>query len=234
MANKKNQNQRERLLITQENPRSAVAEAYRTLRTNMGFTEMDKPCRTVLITSPHPREGKSTTASNLAVVMAQAGHNVLLVDCDLRKPLQHMIFKVSNQSGLTTCLRGKTTVQEAAHTNISENLSVLTSGPIPPNPSEVLTSEPTRRFWGGLAQQYDYVFVDSPPVLAVSDASILSAQMDGVLLVVNSGNTRIDHAQEARDQLIKANAHIIGVVLNQVKMAKGQYDSYYYSSDASM
>lgn len=230
---KKDNKKRDINLITQDDPRSAVAEAYRTLRTNMSFTEMDQPCRTVLITSPHPREGKSTTASNLAVVMAQAGHKVLLVDCDLRKPLQHHIFKVSNQAGLTNCLRGQTSVAQAAHTQISENLSVLTSGPIPPNPSEVLSSEHTRSFWAGLKDDYDYIFVDSPPVLAVSDASILSQQMDGVLLVVNSGNTRIDHAQEARDQLIKANAHIIGVVLNQVKAEKGQYEFYYYSSDAS-
>ena len=229
---KKDNNKRVLNLVTQENPRSAAAEAYRTLRTNMSFTEMDRPCRTVLITSSHPREGKSTTASNLAVVMAQAGHKVLLVDCDLRKPMQHHIFKVSNQRGLTNCLRGQTTVAQAAHNQISENLSVLTSGPIPPNPSEVLSSEHIRSFWSGLKDDYDYIFVDSPPVLAVSDASILSQQMDGVLLVVNSGSTRIDHAREARDQLIKANAHIIGVVLNQVKSGKGQYDFYYYSSDA--
>lgn len=225
---------REHFLITQDNPKSVVAEAYRTLRTNMGFTEMDRPCRSVLISSSHPFEGKSTTAANLAVVMAQAGHKVLLVDCDLRKPMQHQIFNVSNQSGLTNCLLNRATVAEAAHSQIADNFSLLTSGPIPPNPSEILSSENTRAFWAGLKDHYDYIFVDSPPVLAVADAAILSSQMDGVLLVVNSGSTRIDHAQEARDQLNKANAHIIGVVLNRVKMAKGKYQYYYYGSEASV
>lgn len=229
---KKNQAS-QRFLISQQNTRSVVAEAYRTLRTNMGFTELDRPCRTVLLTSPHPMEGKSTTAANLAVVMAQAGHKVLLVDCDLRKPLQHQVFNISNQIGLTNCLRKKTLLAEALHNTAVDNLTVMPSGPIPPNPSEVLSSEHTQGFWNSLKEHYDYVFIDSPPVLVVTDAAILAAQVDGVLLVVNSGQTRIDHAQEAKEQLTKASAHIMGVVLNQVKKVDRKYNYYYYSEDVS-
>lgn len=223
---------RQPFLITQNNARSRVAEAYRTLRTNMGFTEMDHPCRTILITSTHPFEGKSTTVSNLAVVMAQAGNRVLLVDCDLRKPLQHQVFNISNQVGLTNCLRQKVLLDEALHPGPVENLTLLPAGPIPPNPSEILSSEYCRQFWTHLKELYDYIFIDTPPVLVVADATILAAQVDGVLLVVNSGSTRIDHAKEAKEQLAKASAHIIGVVLNQARIRDdNQY--YYYSEDVS-
>jgi capsular exopolysaccharide synthesis family protein len=223
----------EQSLISQQNMKSVVAEAYRTLRTNMGFTEVDRLCRTILITSSHLEEGKSTTSANLAIVVAQAGQKVLLVDCDLRKPMQHRIFNVSNLMGLTSCLCQRQPLQEAVQPGPVENLDILTAGPLPPNPSEILSSEHTRAFWAGLKNRYDYILVDSPPVLAVADASILSSQVDGVLLVVNSGTTRVDHAKEAKEQLTKANAHIIGVVLNQFKIAKGKYQYYHYSSEAS-
>lgn len=230
---RKKTRQRERFLIDQDNMKSVVAEAYRTLRTNLSFTEVDRPYQTVLITSPHLKEGKSTTSSNLAIVMAQAGQKILLVDCDLRKPLQHKMFGVSNLVGLTSCLCQRLPLREARQPGPVENLDLLTAGPIPPNPSEILSSEHTREFWAGLKEHYDYILLDSPPVLAVADAAILSTQVDGVLLVVNSGGTRIDHAQEAKAQLTKANAHIIGVVLNQFKIAPGQYQYYYYSREAA-
>lgn len=233
MAKKEKQRERNHFLFTRDNPKSIVAEAYRTLRTNMGFTEMDRPCRTILFTSSHPKEGKSTTAANTALVMAQAGNKVLLVDCDLRKPVQHQVFNVSNQVGLTNCLTQKAVIQDVIHTGLADNFTLMTSGPIPPNPAEILGSEHTKAFWKKLAEQYDYVFIDSPPVLAVTDAAILSTQVDGVVMVVAANFTRIDHAQDAKEQLIKANAHIIGVVINKVKMTKGRYQYYYYSSDAS-
>ncbi len=224
---------RPEFLITKDNTRSVIAEAYRILRTNMGFTELDRPCRTILMTSPNPTEGKSTTAANLAVVMAQAGHRVLLIDCDLRKPVQHRFFNLSNQYGLTNCLREKTIIPQAIHKTEEENLFVMPSGPVPPNPSEVLSARHTQGFWNTLKEQYDYIIIDAPPVLVVTDATILATQLDGVLLVVNSGETRIDHAREAKEQLTKGNAHIIGVVLNQVKKMDMEYNYYYYSQDVS-
>jgi len=205
-----------------------MAEAYRTLRTNLGFAGMDQPCRSILVTSCNPLDGKSTIVSNLAVVMAQAGNKVILVDCDLRKPLQHKVFQVENFQGLTNCILQRLDVEEVAHRGLVENLTVLTSGPIPPNPAEILNSERTRSLWKTLLEKYDYVFIDSPPVLAVTDASILSTQVDGAILVVRSGVTRKDLAREAKEQFAKANARLIGVVLNQVKMDANDYYQYYY------
>lgn len=232
MAKKARKAGRQSFLITNGHARSRVAEAYRTLRTNMGFTEMDHPCRTVMITSSHMVEGKSTTASNLAIVMAQAGNHVLLVDCDLRKPLQHRLFNISNQVGFTSCLRQRALLDESFHPGPVEHLTILPSGPLPPNPSELLASEQCKRIWADLKARYDYVFIDTPPVLLVADAAILAAQVDGVLLVVDSGRTRIDHAQQSKEQLTKANAHIIGVVLNKVK-TEDDKQYYYYSEDVS-
>jgi len=213
--------------------KSVVAEAYRTLRTNLGFTELGRPCKAILITSPRIMEGKSTTSANLAIVMAQTEQKVLLVDCDLRKPAQHKIFNVSNYIGLANCLCQRFPLNEAIKPGPVQNLDILTAGPIPPNPTEILSSEHTRTFWADLKEHYDYILVDSPPVLSVADASILSSQMDGVLMVVNSGTTRIEHAKEAKEQLTKANAHLIGVVLNQFKTTRDKHQYYYYSSEPS-
>jgi protein-tyrosine kinase len=215
-------------LITHEQPKSPVSEAYRTLRTNLGFTNMDQDCRCILISSPNPQDGKSTTASNLAVVLAQAGNNVLLVDCDLRKPVQHKIFGIPNQKGLTNCLLQKLPVEEVAYNGKVDNLSVLPSGPIPPNPAEILNSNQTRRFWQVLLESYDYVLIDGPPILAVADSSILSNQVDGVILVIRSNITRIDLAKEAKEQLLKANARLIGVVINDFDITSKYYQYYYY------
>jgi len=225
MAKKKEE---EYQLITHKSPKSPIAEAYRTLRTNLGFTEMDSACRSIMVSSANPNEGKSTVIANLAVVMAQAGNKVILVDCDLRRPIQHKIFGVENYHGFTNSLLQKTDIEEIAYQGLVDNLTVLTSGPIPPNPSEILGSEHTCSLWASLLEKYDYVFIDSPPVLAVADASILSTQVDGVILVVKAAETRTDMVREAKEQLKKANARLIGVVLNQVKIDSQDYHHYYY------
>ena len=215
-------------LLTYQYPKSSMAEAYRTLRTNLGFASMDDPCRSILFTSTSPRDGKSTVASNLAVVMAQAGNRVALVDADLRKPIQHKIFDVDNRQGLTSVLLREVEAEKAMHNGLVENLHVLTSGPIPPNPAEILGSERARQVLQQLLDEYDYVFIDSPPILAVTDSAILSTIVDGVVLVVNYAVTRNELAREAVEQFKKANARIIGVVLNQVKMESSDYKNYYY------
>jgi len=215
-------------LFTHKYPKSPVSEAYRTLRTNLGFTSLDRPCRSILVTSPGPGEGKSTTVANLAVVLAQAGHKVIVIDCDLRKPAQHRIFGVENHRGLTNCLIQGLDPEEVAYTNVVENITLLSSGPIPPNPAELLGSERVRSLWSTLLDRFDYVLIDSPPVLAVTDATLLSSQVDGVVLVVRSADTRVEIAQEAKEQLIKANARILGVVLNVVKISSRDYHYYYY------
>ncbi|AEG15650.1 capsular exopolysaccharide family [Desulfofundulus kuznetsovii DSM 6115] len=215
-------------LITHKHPRSPVAEAYRVLRTNLGFSGLDRPCRSILVTSAGPEDGKSTTAANLAVVLAQAGNKVILVDCDLRKPTQHRIFEVENHRGLTNCLLQNLDPAEVSKNGLVENLTLVTSGPIPPNPAELLGSGRVRALWPALLERFDYLIIDSPPVLAVTDAALLAAQVDGVILVIRAATTRVEIAQEARDQLLKANARIIGVVLNQVKMPARDYHYYYY------
>lgn len=226
----KKKSERKHEIISKNNPKSAMAEAYRTLRTNLGFTDVDNPCRSILVSSSNPQDGKSTTTSNLAVVMAQNGNKVLLVDGDLRKPVMHKIFEVPNHKGITNHLMGQMTLEEALHYNVADHLDLLTSGPIPPNPAEILNSAKTRAFWPMLLERYDYVLIDAPPVLAVTDATILSSQVDGVLLVIRSGVTRNEVARTAYQQFVNADARLLGVVLNQVKMNRNgyQYYNYYY------
>jgi capsular exopolysaccharide synthesis family protein len=225
---KKNKEPRNTELISYKYPKSSMAEAYRTLRTNLGFASMDNPCRSILFTSTSPRDGKSTIASNLAVVMAQAGNRVALIDADLRKPMQHNIFEVDNRQGLTSVLLKEAEADKVMHNGMVENLHVMTSGPIPPNPAEILGSERAHEVLKQLLDEYDYVFIDTPPILAVTDAAVLSTIVDGVVLVVNYAVTRNEMAREAADQFKKANARIIGVVLNQVKMESSDYKYYYY------
>lgn len=212
------------VVVTQQHPKSAAAEAFRTLRTNLSFASPDHPCRSILFTSSNPDDGKSTVTTNLAVVLAQAEHKVLLVDADLRKPVLHRFFHLSNGRGLVNALLGRNTVEELA-SEVTKGLWVLTSGPIPPNPSEVVSSARMRGFWAQQLQDYDYVLVDASPVLPVSDAVLLSTQVDGVIIVVKSG-TRVEHVQAVKEQLQTARANIIGVILNKVKLGRGDY--YYY------
>lgn len=211
-------------------PKSPVSESYRTLRSNLGFSSVDRSCRSILVTSPNPKEGKSTTAANLAVTLAQAGNRVVLVDADLRKPMQHRLFNLGNQQGLTNCIIQDRDLRELVQQGEVENLDILTSGPIPPNPAEVLGSERSSAFWKRLLEDYEYLIVDAPPVLAVTDASILASLLEGVILVVRSGVTRNDLAKKALEQLHKANARIIGTVLNGLNMNSSDYQYYYYYS----
>jgi capsular exopolysaccharide synthesis family protein len=220
-------NQKRYPLVTCKYPKSSVAEAFRTLRTNLGFAELDHPFHSMVVTSAGPEDGKSTIASNLGVVMAHAGHRAIIVDCDLRRPMQHKIFELENIRGLTTALIQKLKINEVIQRGVIENLDVLTTGPIPPNPAELIGTEPVRRLWAELSAQYDYVIVDSPPLLAVTDAALLASQVDGVLLVVEP-STRIEMAVQAKEQLIRANARIVGVVMNRVKIRAHDYRYYYY------
>ncbi len=219
---------KERELFAFVNPKSAIAEAFRTLRTNISFSFLDQPCHTIMTTSAGPEDGKSTVTSNLGVVMAQAGSRVLIVDCDLRKPVLHKYFHVDNYRGLTNLLAQDIEISEIVRATTVEGLSILTSGPIPPTPSELLGSKKMKSFLAKAAQEYDVVLVDAPPVIAVTDASVLAPLVDGVVLVARAGETRIDMIKDAKSQLEKASARIIGVVLNEVKMHGEDYRYYYY------
>lgn len=210
-------------LITLGDPRSAAAEAYRTLRTNIQFGSLDNPVRTLLVTSAGPDEGKSTILCNLAVTMAQAGARVTVVDCDLRRPSVHEIFDLSNDKGLTTALLdekgGELPIQKTA----VPNLTVLTAGPLPPNPTDLLGTQRMQRVVESLTASTEMVLFDSAPVGFVADAAVLAAKVDGVILVISAGKTRRDIANRAKSILGKANARILGVVLNNAQLDSSQY-----------
>jgi capsular exopolysaccharide synthesis family protein len=226
------------MLIADTAPKSAAAEAYRTLRTNIQFAGLDRPCRTIVITSATPAEGKTTTASNFGVVCAQAGSRVCLVDADLRKPSLHRVFRMDNQRGLTTALlEGKTLADVAAPTNVS-GLSVVVSGPLPPNHAELSASKRMHDLLEAAARDFDFVICDTPPVLSVSDAVALAAQCDGVILVVRVGGVSTGVVRRAAEQIDAVKGRILGVLLNRVDMRRdgyyAEYHRYYkaYGDDA--
>jgi capsular exopolysaccharide synthesis family protein len=215
-------------------PRSAVAEAYRTLRTNIEFASVDAPIRTLLVTSSIPGEGKTITAANLGVVFAQAGYPVLLVDADLRKPGIHAVFDLPNTQGLTTLLRNESfNIDAVAQTTEQANLRVLTTGPLPPNPAELLGSQRMRAILERLKAGGDLLILDSPPLQAVTDSAVLSSLTDGTLFVVDAGgHSRRRAVRQGREALARAGANVIGAVLNRVPArARSDYADY-YSSEA--
>ncbi|NJN16212.1 MAG: CpsD/CapB family tyrosine-protein kinase [Oscillochloris sp.] len=210
----------DRALITLRDPASPAAEAYRTLRTNIQFSSLDKPIHTLLVTSTAPDEGKSTTLANLAVTIAQAEQQVLLVDCDLRRPTLHELFQVPNDHGLTSAILESDSALPIQQTQVP-GLRILTSGPLPPRPADLLGSRRMEALIERLRGEADMVLFDTPPVVAVTDAAVLATRMDGVLLVLQAGRTRRDRAREARQKLEKVKANIIGVVLNNARLEAG-------------
>jgi capsular exopolysaccharide synthesis family protein len=217
----------QRSLITHINPKSPISEQYRTIRTNIQFASIDKEFKTLMVTSSGPGEGKSTTVANLAVVLAQQGKRVLLIDGDLRKPTVHYTFKVSNIYGVTNVLTRQTTLKDAVITTKIPDVDVLPSGPVPPNPSELIDSKSMTQLIEEAKSHYDYVLFDTPPINAVTDAQLLSHRVDGVILVISSGKTEIEGAIKAKELLENANAKILGTVLNAKEVKKDNYYYYY-------
>lgn len=218
-------------LIANSDAKSPVSEAYRTIRTNIKFSNIaGRELKTIMLTSATPNEGKSTTISNLAVVMAQAGHSVVLCDCDFRNPNQHKIFSLPNK-GLSNCVAtGSNVMDIIQHTSIP-NLYVLTSGPVAPNPSELLASQNMVDIFKELKQHFDYVLIDTPPIMPVTDAAVVSGKVDGTILVIASGAVAPSVAVEAKTRLEQAGAHLLGAVLNKVDVAANShygYGYYYY------
>jgi len=210
-------------LITIANPQSNSSEAYRKLRTNIQFSSIDSQIRTIMIASAVSGEGKTTTIGNLAVAYAQEGKKVLLMDTDLRKPAIHRMFNVPNHIGLTSVLSSQYKVTEVLRETGVEGLHVLTSGPVPPNPSEMIGSRKMHALLEDLKEEYDVILFDTPPVLAVSDALIISSLADGVILVVSAGKVKKDLVKKAKAHLEHVNARILGAALNNVQLSKGQY-----------
>lgn len=214
------------MFIVENEPKSIAAESYRTLRTNIQYSSFDKEYKIIVVTSSEPEEGKSTVAGNLALSMAQDGKKVILIDCDLRKPSLHKKFKISNLVGLSDVIIGKTDLTGAIHRH-SKNLIILTSGKIPPNPSEMLSSKTMENLLETLKGAFDYIIIDTPPIQAVTDSQILSAKADGTILVVRAEKTKKDSVENAVDLLKKVNANIIGTVLNCLDMGRSKYYYYY-------
>jgi len=213
-------------LITHRS-RHPAAEAYRVLRTNVQFSTLDKPSQTFLVTSANPREGKTTTVANLALVLAQAGKRVIAVDSDLRRPALHQLFGTTNSYGLTNVLLSKdASVNGYLQRTRFDNLAILPSGPMPPNPSELLSSPRLQTLIENLKREADVILFDSPPTLAVTDASVLAARLDGAILVVDAGKTRAAALERAKDALTRSKTNLLGAVLNKLTQ-KGR-DYYYY------
>ena len=230
-------------LFTLKNPKSVVSEAFRTLRTNIQFTNIDKSIKTIVITSSGQGEGKTTVTSNLATSIAQTEKRVLLIDCDMRKPRVHKVFGVTNLEGLTNILMGEKNLTDVSFKGDQDiqSLTIVTSGPIPPNPAELLGSRRMSDFLQDMRDQFDMVILDSPPINLVTDSAILSTITDGTIMVVEVGKTDIEAAVSGKELLEKVNANLIGVVLNKIptrgrsyyNYSYYQYDEYYDDSEGS-
>jgi capsular exopolysaccharide synthesis family protein len=217
-------------LVTHFEPKSPISEAYRTFRTNLQFARLDTPLKTILVTSSGPSEGKSTTVANLAITMAQMGTKTILIDSDLRRPVLHSIFNLQRAPGLTNYLAGNVPWKEIVQETPIENLNLLTCGVLPPNPSELLGSKKMKNLLEELKEKYDMILFDSPPVIAVTDAAVLSTLLDGVVLVSSSGSTSREALQRAITLLENVKGSLIGGVLNRIKVESvyGSYHYYYY------
>ncbi|WP_027308875.1 CpsD/CapB family tyrosine-protein kinase [Caloramator sp. ALD01] len=215
-------------LVTVEKPKSPIAEAYRTLRTNIQFSSLDKKVKKIVITSSAPGEGKTTTALNLSITLAQNGHKTLLLDCDMRKPSIHKKLKISNLYGISDLLVGEAKYEIVISKGPVENLDIITSGTKPPNPAELLSSQKMLNFISDVEKNYEYIIIDTPPVLMVTDAQVLSKYADGTILVVASGEAEKDAVVKAKELLTKVGANILGVVLNKLDTNRRGYYGYYY------
>ena len=221
-------------IISYTNPKSPIAEAYRSIRTNIEFSNIDKNIKIITITSTQPNEGKSTVISNLAAAFANLENKrVLIIDGDLRNPSVHKMFGVSNLNGITDILLGEKDVDKCLEKTKIKGLDILKVGKVPPNPSEMLQSNKMRNFIEVIKEYYDYVFIDAPPVGVVADASIISQYSDGVILLVGSNETDIDAAKVSKERLENVGANILGVVLNKFESEGSAYGyyGYYYGNE---
>lgn len=215
-------------MIMVANPDSPISEVYRTLKLNIEFSGFDRELKTIAITSAKHGEGKTTTALNLAAAYAKAGKKAILVDADLRQPGVHLAFHDANNAGLSSYLAGMNTVNEIIQQSQVDNLIFITSGPVPPNPSELLASERLKSLLDELKQRYDVILIDTPPALSLTDARIIATKSDGVLLVVDQGKLKRMEAKKLNDDLARLKVNLLGVVFN--KMNRKDAAAYLYRS----
>ena len=226
---KRDQQQKEGTsLITAIKPNSVVAEQFRTIRTNIQFSMIDRDLKTIILTSSGPWEGKSTIAANIATVFADQGKRIILVDADMRKPTLFRTFNTSNNTGLSTLIASReTTIQDVVQQLDEVGFDLITSGPIPPNPSELLNSNRMNEIIGLLEEQYDLVLFDMPPVVSVTDAQIMATKTDGVVFVVRRGVAHTDDVKHAKELLDMVQANVLGVVFNGAEKKTDRSYSYY-------
>jgi capsular exopolysaccharide synthesis family protein len=215
-------------LVVHDLPNSGPAEAARALRTNILYTSPDKPYTTLLITSAGPAEGKTTVACCIAVAMASAGQRVVLLDCDMRRPRVHRVFGCKNDIGVTTAMLEPEMLDSAIHRTEVPNLSTLSTGPLPPNPSELLHSAAFSRVLDALRERFDRIIIDSPPIVPVTDAAVLARQVDGTVLVVRAFETTRESVSRARRALSDVGIQLVGCVLNSVEVNRPEYGYYRY------
>ncbi|MEC0369192.1 CpsD/CapB family tyrosine-protein kinase [Paenibacillus chibensis] len=215
-------------LIMNTNRRSNISEGYRNLRTNIQFSGWNHKLQVLSVTSTQAGEGKTTTISNLAVAYAHEGKKVLLIDGDLRHPSLQSMFNVSNRLGLSNILANQCTYGEILHQTEIENLFLVTAGPVPPNPTELLSSEKLKEIIDFWKEEYDMILIDTSPVMAVADGLIVASISDGVILVVYAGKVKRDYIRKTKEKLELAKANILGVVLNNKKYSKSEAHQYYY------
>ena len=215
-------------IISYNDPKSVISEQYRTIRTNIEYSNVDQDKKTILVTSSDKNEGKTTTVSNLAVSFANLNKKILLIDCDLRNASIHKMFRLNNIYGLTDILAKDRAVDKCIQETELENLYVLTAGAIPPNQAEILSSEKMKNLIEDLKNIYDYIFIDTPPIGLVTDAGALSSFIDGVVLVVKSESIEKKYLEETKKKLDAVDARILGAILNSYKSEQKDYDYYSY------
>ena len=208
--------------------KSPIVEAYRSVRTSIEYSNLDAKLKIILVTSTQQNEGKSTVASNLAISFSKLPNKkILLIDADLRNPSIHRVFSIGNSDGMMSILKGDKDLKSTVY-NLNENLDILTTGVIPPNPDEILVTDKMKEFIQQIKEKYDYIFIDSPPIGIVSDASLLSQLSDGVIFVISSGEVETDFAKLAKEKLMNVDAKILGAELNKYESHNDDY-GYYYS-----
>ncbi|MGD8189495.1 CpsD/CapB family tyrosine-protein kinase [Brevibacillus ginsengisoli] len=218
-------------LICYTHPKNAAAEAFRTLRTNIQFASNGDHYNTLVVTSAAPGEGKTTTISNLAIVLSQSGIRLLLLDGDMRKPALHRVFRLDNEQGLSDLLLHRAEMDQVIQRIPDIGIDVITSGPIPPNPAELISTPRMRMILEQLQNRYDMVLIDSPPILPVTDTQLFATMVQGVLLVVRSGRVKLANVQKAKMLLEHVGANLIGAVLNDKKVKSKDYYYEYVQGD---
>lgn len=218
-------------LYVYDNPKSTISEKFRGIRSNIMFSGANTEIKSLLITSEKPVSGKSTITANIAITYAQAGYRTLIIDGDMRKPTQQNIFNLTNHIGLSNLIIGKALQTDAIKETHIENLNVLTSGPVPPNPSELIASTKFHQLFEELSTRFDFILIDTPPVTTVTDAQLYAQNVRDCILVIDGSKNEKNEVKKAKELLIKSGGKIIGAVLNKMTIEKGSSYYYYYGDE---